>query len=153
IDIVANDLDAANATAHRISGLPPVAQVRTLSTFIPDDQDAKLTLIGNAGAALDEALSRGKTISPPTDQDQVKALLEAADALAKAAGERHGPGSDAARRLSGLLLKFAKASAADRQRLERAFAEPLRFTLDLLRVSLKPERISPATIPPEIARD
>ncbi len=31
IDIVAHDLDAANATAHRIAALPQVAQVRTLS--------------------------------------------------------------------------------------------------------------------------
>jgi uncharacterized protein len=153
IDIVANNLDAANATAQRISGLPEVAQVRTLSTFIPDNQNAKLKLIGDAAAALDGALNPGEMISPPTDRDGVNALLAAADALTKAAGDRYGPGPDAARRLSGLLSKLAKSSAADRERVERAFAEPLRFSLDLLRVSLKPERISPETIPDEIARD
>src|SRR5262249_17251068 len=85
IDIVPKDLDAANATAHRISGLPQVAQVRTLNTFIPEDQSAKLKLIDDAASALNGALNPGKTISPPTDQDQVKALLEAADTLTKAA--------------------------------------------------------------------
>src|SRR5262249_45747998 len=78
IDIVANDLEAANATALRISGLPQVAQVRTLNAFIPDDQNAKLKLINDAGAALNGALNPAKTISPPTDQDRVKALLAAA---------------------------------------------------------------------------
>src|SRR5262249_53959360 len=153
IDIVANNLDAANATAHRISGLPEVAQVRTLSTFIPDNQNAKLKLISDAAAAVDGALNPAETIYPATDQHRVNALLASADALTKAAGDQHGPGPDAARRLSGLLSKLAKSTAADRERVERAFAEPLRFSLDLLRVSLKPERISPKTIPPEIARD
>jgi len=153
IDIVANDLQAADATAHRISGLAQVAQVRTLSTFIPDDQYAKLKLINDAGAALNGALNSGKTIPPPNDQDRVRALLGAADALARAAGDQPGPGPDAARRLSGLLAKLAKGSAIDRERVERVFAEPLRFTLDLLRASLKPERISRETIPAEIARD
>jgi hopanoid biosynthesis associated RND transporter like protein HpnN len=153
IDIVANDLDGANATAHRISGLQQVAQVRTLSAFIPDNQNAKLKLIHDAAAALDGALNPSEMISPPTDQDHVEALLAAADTLTKAAGDQHGPGPDAARRLSGLLSKLAQGSAVDRQRVERAFAEPLRFTLELLRMSLRPERISPETIPPEIARD
>jgi hopanoid biosynthesis associated RND transporter like protein HpnN len=153
IDIVANDLDAANATAHRISGLPQVAQVRTLRTFIPDDQDAKLKLISDAAAAIDATLNPGETISAPTDQDTVNALLTAAHTLTKAAGDRPGPGPDAARRLSGMLTELAKGDAAVRQRAERAFVEPLRFTLDLLRISLKPERISRDAIPPEIARD
>jgi uncharacterized protein len=153
IDIVANDLDAANAMARRISALAQVAQVRTLSTFIPDDQSAKLKLVNDAAAALNGALHPGKTVSRPTDQDRVTALLAAADVLARAAGDQPGPGPDAARRLCGLLLKLAKGSVADRERVERAFADPLRFSLDLLRVSLKPERISPETIPSEIVRD
>src|SRR5258708_14948798 len=153
IDIVARDLDAANAAAHRISGLPQVAQARTLSAFIPDDQNAKLKAISDAAAALGAVLNPGKTTSPPTDQDRVTALLAAADALTKTAGDGRGPGPDVARRLSGMLSKLANASAVDRERAERAFAEPLQFTLDLLRVSLKPERITGETIPPEIARD
>jgi hopanoid biosynthesis associated RND transporter like protein HpnN len=154
IDIVASDLGAASAAAHHISQLPQVAQVRTLSTFIPDHQNAKLKLIGDAAAALDGGvLNPGKTIAPATDLDRVTALLAAADALTRAAGDRRGPGPDAGRRLSGLLSELARGSAVDRERAERAFAEPLRFTLDLLRLSLKPERITPETIPPEIARD
>jgi hopanoid biosynthesis associated RND transporter like protein HpnN len=153
IDIVAPDLDAANATAHRIAGLPQVVQVRTLSTFVPDDQSAKLKLINDAAEALNGALNPPKTISPPADQDRVKALLTAAHTLAKAAGDDPGAGPDAARRLAALLAKLAYGSALDRDRVERAFAEPLRYTLDFLRTALEPERISHESIPAQIARD
>jgi uncharacterized protein len=150
---VANDLDAANATARRIAQLAQVAQVRTLATFIPDDQNVKLTLIRDAAAALDGALDAREEISPPTDQEEVKALLAAADTLTSAAGDQRGIGPDGARRLAGLLAKLANGSAADRERVERAFAEPLRFALDLLRAALKPQGISRDTVPAQIARD
>jgi uncharacterized protein len=153
IDMVANDLDAANATARRIAQLAQVAQVRTLATFIPDDQNVKLTLIRDAAAALDGALDAREEISPPTDQEEVKALLAAADTLTSAAGDQRGIGPDGARRLAGLLAKLANGSAADRERVERAFAEPLRFALDLLRAALKPQGISRDTVPAQIARD
>jgi hypothetical protein len=153
IDVVANDLDAANATAHRISALPQVVQARTLSAFIPEDQNTKLKLINDTAAALDTSLNPGETIPPPADRDNVRALLTTADALDKAAGHQPGLGPDAARRLSGLLRELAVGEAAVRARAERAFSEPLRFTLDLVRASLKPERISRETIPPEMTRD
>jgi uncharacterized protein len=153
IDIVAPNLEAANAIAHRVSGLPEVAQVRTLSNFIPDDQTVKLKFIGDAAQTLDRPLNAGETVSAPTDQDNVRALMSAADALAAAAGDQRGPGPDAARRLSILLSKLAIGSAANRERVERAFAAPLRFTIGLLRTSLKAQRITRETIPAEIARD
>src|SRR5262249_12905319 len=53
----------------------------------------------------------------------------------------------------GLLARLARDSTAARQRVERAFAEPLRFMIDRLRILLRPERISRETIPADIARD
>ncbi len=153
IDIVAPDLDAANAMAHRLSRLPQVAQVRTLDSFIPEDQDAKLRLIGEAAAALRDSLHPAETSPAPADHDTVNALISAADSLTAAARDRHGPGPEAALRLAGLLAKLARAGAADRERVERAFAEPLRFMLGMLRSSFAPEGVSRATIPADIARD
>ena len=153
IDIVADDLDGAAAAAHRLSGLPQVGQVRTLNNFIPEDQTVKLKFVNDAAAALDGALNPRQTIAVPTDRDNVNALLAAAGALADAARDQYGPGPDAARHLSGLLAKLARDSVASRQRVERAFAEPLRFTIDRLRILLKPERISRETVPLDIARD
>ncbi len=153
IEIAAPNLDAANAMAHRLSGLPQVAQTRTLDKFVPEDQTIKLKFITEAATALHEALNPRQTVPAPTDQDTVNALLAAADTLATAARDQHGPGPEAAQRLAGLLARLAGASAADRRRVERAFTEPLLFTMGLLRSSLRPERISRETIPAEIARD
>jgi uncharacterized protein len=153
IDIVAHDIDAANAMAHRLSGLPQVAQVRTLDTFVPDDQAAKLRFIGAAAAALRESLNPRTAAPAPADRDTVRALLAAAGTLTAAAHDQHGPGPEAAMRLAGLLARLANAGAADRQRVERAFAEPLRYTLDTLRTSLGAERVARGAIPADIARD
>jgi uncharacterized protein len=153
IDIVADNLDAAAATAHRLSGLPQVAQVRTLDSFIPDDQTIKLKLIAEAATSLDGALNHPESRAAPSDRENVMALLAAADALADAARDQSGPGPDAARRLSGVLAKLARDSIHARQRVERAFAEPLRLTIDRLRTMLSPERISRENIPADIARD
>lgn len=153
IDIVAPDLDAANAMAHRLSGLPQVAQVRTLDNFVPEDQTVKLRFITEAATALHGALNPRETVPAPTDRDTVNALLAAVDTLATAARDQHGPGPDAALRLAGLLARLASVSAVDRQRVERAFVEPLLFTIRLMRNSLRPERISRETIPADIARD
>jgi uncharacterized protein len=153
IDIVARDPDAAGAMAHRLSALRDVAQVRTLDSFVPDDQDVKLRLIGEAAAALHGSLNPGATDPAPSDEDNVNALLSAADTLSTAARDRRGPGPEAALRLAGLLAKLARAGAADRVRVERAFAVPLRFALAMLRSSLSPDHISRDTIPPDIARD
>jgi hopanoid biosynthesis associated RND transporter like protein HpnN len=156
IDIVARDVDTAGVMAHRLSGLPQVAQVRTLDTFVPADQTAKLKLIREAAAALHDSLNARqdpRQASAPDDRDTVNALLAAADTLAAAARGQHGPGPEAALRLAGLLEKLAAARATDRQRVNRAFGEPLRFTLAQLRVSLDPERISRDSIPADMARD
>jgi uncharacterized protein len=83
IDIVAPNLTAANATARRLSALPQVAQTRTLSSLIPDDQDEKLALIRTAATAISPSLNPGEIESPPTDQDEVDALSSTADSLAK----------------------------------------------------------------------
>jgi uncharacterized protein len=153
IDIVARDVDSATAMAHRLSTLRDVAQIRTLDSLVPDDQDVKLRLIGEAAAALHDSLNPGATVPAPSDQDTVNALVSAADTLSTAAGDRRGPGAEAALRLADVLARLARASAVDRERVEHAFAEPLRFTLSMLRRSLSPDRISRDTIPADVARE
>jgi uncharacterized protein len=153
IDIVAPNLTAANATARRLSALPQVAQTRTLSSLIPDDQDEKLALIRTAATAISPSLNPGEIESPPTDQDEVDALSSTADSLAKVAAAKPGRGAEVARRLSGLLSQLAKIDPTARERAATAVVQPLRFSLGQLRAQLKAQRISSDTIPADLARE
>ena len=151
IEIEAPDLAAANATAQRLSALPQVSQTRTLSDLVPGDQDEKLKFIHDAETAIDASLNPREVDRPPTDQEDIEALSSVADALSKVAGNKHGPGADAARRLSELLTQLAEADPLARMRAETAVTAPLRISLDQLRQELKPERITTENIPSDVA--
>jgi len=152
IDLVAPDLAAANATAQRIAALPQVSRAITLSNFIPQDQDAKLKLIGNAAAKIGPSLNPKEMEPAPTDQENVDALAATAEDLTAAAENGQEPGAAAAKRLSGLLRQLAVGDRALRERAEAVFVAPLRVSVDRLRSELQPDRISAETIPPALAR-
>src|SRR5580704_3029852 len=73
-DILAPTLDAANAMAARLAKLPEVSRTMTVSSFVPDDQDSKLKLIGAAAKALDMTLEPQEMDTPPSDEDNTSAL-------------------------------------------------------------------------------
>jgi hopanoid biosynthesis associated RND transporter like protein HpnN len=154
IDVVAPDLVAADATAQRISALPQVSRAITLSNFIPEHQDAKLKLIGDAAEKIGPSLNPKEIEPAPTDKENLDALAATTDDLAKAAEDelQPGPGAAAAKRLSGLLRQLAAGDRALRDRAEAVFVAPLRFSLDRLRRALQPDRISTETIPPTLVR-
>jgi len=92
-------------------------------------------------------------LPPPSDQEIVAGLTAAALNLAATADGRTGPGPDATRRLADVLTRLAAASPSARARVERAFTEPLRFTLAGLARSLAPEPVTRDGIPRDLARD
>ena len=97
--------------------------------------------------AIGPSLQPQQVEPPPTDQQTIEALTSTAATLSQVASNHKGPGAEAARRLSGLLVKLAHAAPAARQRAELAIAQPLRVSLDDLRQVLTPERITRDTIP------
>ncbi|MGZ3307593.1 MAG: hopanoid transporter HpnN [Xanthobacteraceae bacterium] len=143
----------AAAIAKRLSELPEVAQTRTLESFIPEQQDAKLPLIANAGRSLNTALNPRTTKAQPTDAEKVAALREAAKNLHDAAGEASGSGAQAALRLESDLTKLAEADASLRAKVETAFVWPLKLDLDDLREALRAQRITRATLPPDLVQE
>jgi hopanoid biosynthesis associated RND transporter like protein HpnN len=153
VEIMAANLAEADAIARRLANLPQVSRTMTLQGLVPKDQDAKLKLIREAASKIDASLNPKETDSPPTDQENVEALSSTAGFLTKVAGAELGPGADAARRLSELLSRLAKADPAARKQTEKAVVEPLRVSLDQLRQELKPERITTENIPRELARE
>jgi hopanoid biosynthesis associated RND transporter like protein HpnN len=152
IEIMAPDRGAAAEIAQRLAPLPQVAGTMTLDSLIPADQDQKRKLIQAAAGAIEPSLNPGETGAPVTDAETIEALSSTANALSAVAGDRQGPGAEAARRLSGLLLQLAKSDPSVRRQVETAVAEPLRMSLAQLREELRPEQITADSIPADIKR-
>jgi hypothetical protein len=152
-DVLATSLDEANSVAKRLAALPEVARTRTLSNFIPDDQDEKIAAIKLAAHNLGAALNPPQRQPAPSDQDTVDAIRKTASDLSKVAGNATGPGAEAARNVSGLLTRLAESNAAMRSNAEAAVVPSLVYDLDRLRDSLDPHPVSVETLPPDLVRD
>jgi hypothetical protein len=150
IEALEPSLTVADQIAAKLRALPDVARVVTLSTFIPDHQDAKLPIIENAAKTLNPALNPRTVAKPPTDADNIAIINSTVDVLNRLAGNTSGRGADAARRLAGDLAKLAKADPAVRQRAEAAFVVPLRTALNDMRELLKAREVTRDNLPPDL---
>ncbi len=153
IEILEPSLAEANAVAKKLSALPSVSKAMTLSTFVPQDQDAKLAAIAETAAVLDPALNPKEIKEAPTDAETVESLEAMSRSLhAVAARAPESAGGKAAERLSKALAKLAEASLAVRAKAEAVLVEPLKVTLTDIRDSMHPQKITAATLPPGFAR-
>ncbi|MBV9816640.1 MAG: MMPL family transporter, partial [Alphaproteobacteria bacterium] len=152
VEIMAPDLKAADNISRRLAKLPEVARTMTLDSLVPPDQDQKLKQIAHAAETIGPSLSPSEVLPPPTDGQLIEALSTSAKALSDAAGDMQGAGAEAARHLSKLLVRLAKADPPVRSEVENAIAGSLQFSLEQLRQELKPEPVTLASIPPEIER-
>ena len=143
---------AADADVERLSKLPEVSSVKTVESFIPDDQQPKLAAIHQLAGVLDPVLRPDPNRKPATDADDVAALKSVADGLNQAAGTQTGKGAAAAKRLAVDLSKLADGDEALRQRAHAAMVPPLVTALDGLRGYLQAQPVTLETLPPEIAR-
>ena len=153
IEVLQPTLTQADQLAAKLRAVPEVARVTTLSTFIPDHQDEKLTLIHNAAQTLDAALNPQNPASPTSDAQTVSMINSTVDALNRLAGDGKGTGAVAARRLATAMAALAKADPATRQRAETVFVQPLKTTLDDLRDLLTAKTITRDNLPADLARD
>ena len=153
INVVAPSLPDARSMAARLAALPPVSRTLTIDSFIPDAQDRKLADIANAAAVLNPVIAPAQLRPEPTDAETVQALKSAAAALSRAASEEANAGGSPAAKLSALLGQLADADQTVRARASKAFAAPLRFDLDQLRLMLNPQRITLQTLPAALTRD
>jgi uncharacterized protein len=153
IEVLGPTLTQADQVAAKLRAVPEVARVTTLSTFIPDHQDEKLTLIHNAEQTLDAALYPKNPASPTSDAQTVSMINSTVDALNRLAGTGNGTGAAAARRLATAMSALAKADPATRQRAEAVFVQPLKTTLDDLRDLLNAQAITRDNLPADLTRD
>ena len=87
IQALAPSLEQANAIAARVSKLPEVSHVVTLSSFIPEDQAEKLPIIQNAANKLAAAFDPKNVQPAPTDAENVD-CVERGRAAADGGGGR-----------------------------------------------------------------
>src|ERR1700686_1043695 len=141
--------DAKKIEAKR-SKLPEVLSVRSLDSFVPEDQLAKLKLIGQGAKMLNPPLNPDSVDAAPSDEESVEALKSSVDSLRKTAGDAKGPGAVASRRLADALSKLAESDQATRDKTQAIFVAPLKVVLDQLKNSLQAQPVSLQNLPPEV---
>ncbi|HEX4098375.1 MAG TPA: MMPL family transporter, partial [Caulobacteraceae bacterium] len=149
IDVLRPSLAQADQVAVRLSRLPEVDQAITLSSFVPDDQPAKLALIQDASLLLDAAVNPIQSKPAPTDAETVQSLQGAAAALR---GIPAQPGAADAARLAAAFARLASGPAALRARVGATLTAPLGALLDQIRNMLAAQAVTRASLPPDIVR-
>jgi hopanoid biosynthesis associated RND transporter like protein HpnN len=153
IEVLAPSLEEANAIAAKVAGLPEVAEVRTLSSFIPTDQDAKVPIIRKATAKLAGAFDAKEAEPTPSEAENIEALTEGAGRLKESAGNGESAGAFAMRRLSEAMTKLAQASPETRAKAADTLLTPLNADLEGLRQSLEAQPVTQDNLPRGIIDD
>jgi len=154
IDVLAPSLADATALAERLAQLPEVDHAITLASFVPEGQDEKLALIGDAALLLDPALNPGQTTAPPSDADTVRAMDHAARSLERAAAAHSEVVAAAAvTRFARALRTLAQGEPTQRERVHTVLIPGLVTTLAQLRVAMQAGPVTIATVPDDLKRD
>jgi uncharacterized protein len=152
IDVMTNSDEDARKIQAKLEKVPEVLEVRSLESFVPDDQPAKLKLIADGAKVLNPALNPDSIDAAPSDAENVEALKSTVESLRKAAGDGKGPGAIASRRLADALEKLADSTQAIRDKTQAIFVEPLKTVLDQLKGSLQAQPVSLKTLPDDLVR-
>ncbi|HUO02564.1 MAG TPA: hypothetical protein VMU31_07280, partial [Rhizomicrobium sp.] len=153
INVLAPSVAQADQLAARLSKLPSVAQVLTVSSFVPQDQDQKLALISDADNLLDPTVNPFDVKPPPSDPDLVASFKVTAGKLKQAADSVGDLPSVHARTLAAALDALANGPKANRDRANEAVVPGLKTMLKQLSDSLSPTRVSLETLPAAMKRE
>jgi hypothetical protein len=153
IDVLAPDLDAAKAMAAKLSQLKEVGQAVTLADFVPDDQPAKLKLIGDADLLLDPTINPFNVKPAPGDADVVESLRDTAEALRAAARDKDAPAAKDSVALAGTLDRLAAGSAELRARAADALVPGLTTMLAQMSASLQAAPVTLDSMPADMVHD
>lgn len=153
INVLRRSRDGADKLAAKLSTLPNVSQTITVSSFIPQDQPAKLAIIQDAARLLDTTFSPFFVAPPPSDADVVASLRSTAASLRSAAAQGTTVPAQHARTLAGSLEQLADASAFTRARVTAAFVPGLKTMLGQLQTALHPAPIEFQSLPQDLLRD
>jgi hypothetical protein len=150
IEVLAPSLAGAQKEAERLGKLPVIAQVITLASFVPKEQNDKLALIQDAAMLIGPTLQPDEIKAPPTDQQVVASLKHAAAALIAAAGSSEDRPARRAKRLARLANALAAAPPQRRAEAETQIIPGLKATLKQLGDALQAQPITLKILPPQL---
>ena len=81
IQVLADNLPAADALAESLRSVPEVDRVLTLSSFVPGDQEEKLAMIDEMALVLEPVLVPRAVVETPGEEEEVQAMKEFRAAL------------------------------------------------------------------------
>jgi len=151
IQVLADNLPAADALAESLRSVPEVDQVLTLSSFVPGDQEEKLAMIDEMALVLEPVLIPRAVVEPFSVEEEFQALKDFRSALgAHEARNRQG---DLDKNLKNLmqaiddLLHESQGSTRFVHDLRVRLIGDLPQWLDRLRKLLSPDEITLETLP------
>ena len=147
-EILAPSLEAAQAMADKLAALPEVAHAVTAASFLPEDQDKKLAVIGDLGLLLGPTLTPTNTLPAPDDAEVLRAMARCRDALRPLAA-RAGPRSPAATLAQALDAAVARGPAIV-PALREALLAGLAQRLASLRDQLEAKPVTLSSLPSEL---
>ncbi len=150
-EILAASPEVADALAARLRALPLAADVLTLSSFVPEDQQAKLALLADARDVLAASLTPRSAAAAVSAEDVRQAARSAAAGIARAADKL--PPRAPLLLLGDDLRALAAAPDATALATNAALVRFLPEQLDRLRAALAARPVTLADVPADLARD
>jgi hypothetical protein len=151
IDVLTPDAQAAKALGDKIEALPTVAEVISINSFVPADQQQKLAVIADANTILAPTLAPHGSAAPVT-ADQIRLAAKAALAQIEPALPKL-PKDHPLALIADDLRQMQKAPDDVLMATNAALTRFLPTQLDHLRLALTAEPVTLASIPPDFARD
>ncbi|WP_448190985.1 MMPL family transporter [Azospirillum sp. sgz301742] len=140
---------AAADVAERLGRLPEVAQVLNITSFVPEEQDAKLALLADAALLVGPTLTPAATAPPPAPEAIRAAAADTARHLrALIAVDKAGQAE-----LAGLLECLARADDTTVRQADAALTGGLPAQLRGLAAMLEAQLVTLDTLPAELRRD
>src|SRR5258707_1756202 len=94
INVMTNSEADAKKIEAKLEKVPEVLRVMSLDSFVPEDQPAKLKLIGQAAKVVGPALNPDSIDAAPSDEENVDALKGSADNLRRTADNNKSAGAN-----------------------------------------------------------
>ncbi|MGE3623182.1 MAG: MMPL family transporter [Bdellovibrionales bacterium] len=149
VDVLRPSLEEARQTAAALRNLPEVDHVLTLDSFVPDDQDARLSLIADTRMILEPTLDPAAPAPPPTDEQVYETMATTIAGL-----NRISKDHASAERLARALAQVGKRHDPELlERLKADLVDGIIARIDAARKSLGAEKITADNIPADLRND